>query len=204
MLPLHHDPASRRSRRLCRRCIMASPLFQQPVGDSNPCSRVENPASSPLDERAVAVGREALESSSAVFQTAATPSQLPTQRKRPGVLLRRLALQASSRGRCSASQARRVGGKAIRPRTSRTPGPGFPIIEVRFRHGPLAFRSLMRLSRVVHRHRRERRRLVREKNGLFSPTCAALPPMFIDAATSPPPPPFCKSAPSGRMPGPLR
>ena|GEM_PF-5567486 len=32
------------------------------------------------------VGREALESSSAVLQTAAKPSQLPTQQKRPGVL----------------------------------------------------------------------------------------------------------------------
>jgi hypothetical protein len=32
------------------------------------------------------VGREALESSYPAFQTGATPSQLPTQRKRPGVL----------------------------------------------------------------------------------------------------------------------
>ena len=39
----------------------------------------------PIDERAVSartVGREALESSSAAFQTAARPSQLPTQTKK--------------------------------------------------------------------------------------------------------------------------
>src|SRR5438128_11755681 len=42
----------------------------------------------PIDERAVSarpVGREALESSSAAFQTAARPSQLPTQTKKPDV-----------------------------------------------------------------------------------------------------------------------
>ena len=36
----------------------------------------------PLHHRAAKVGREALESSSAVLQTAAKPSQLPTQRKK--------------------------------------------------------------------------------------------------------------------------
>jgi len=45
------------------------------------------------------VGREALESSSAVLQTAANPSQLPAQQKRPGVAWR-LALCGSKRVRC--------------------------------------------------------------------------------------------------------
>src|SRR5258708_7981799 len=56
MLPLHHDPSQERSLRLYRRINMVLSLFQQPVGESNPCSRVENPASSPLDERAVCSG----------------------------------------------------------------------------------------------------------------------------------------------------
>jgi hypothetical protein len=67
-------------------CFLLPPssflLSQWLVGESNPSLRLERPGSFPIDERA-AVGREALESSSAVLQTAAKPSQLPTQQKRP-------------------------------------------------------------------------------------------------------------------------
>ena len=58
--------------------------YEYPVGESNPYLRIESPLSCPLDERGMLcahrvrkVGREALESSSAVLQTAAIPSQLP-------------------------------------------------------------------------------------------------------------------------------
>jgi len=47
----------------------------------------------------VSVGREALESSSAVLQTAATPSQLPAQTKRPDIS-RRPALTKAPAGGC--------------------------------------------------------------------------------------------------------
>ena len=68
--------------------------MQQPVGDSNPCLRLEKPASSTARrtsrikfpsvgahaERSCSfqVGREVLESSSPGFQPGAKPSQLPT------------------------------------------------------------------------------------------------------------------------------
>jgi hypothetical protein len=61
-------------------------ITQHPVRESNPHLRIESPLSLPLDQRGVLcahrvrkVGREALESSSAVLQTAAIPSQLPAQ-----------------------------------------------------------------------------------------------------------------------------
>ena len=61
-------------------------IGQYPVRESNPHLRIESPLSLPLDQRGVScahrvrkVGREALESSSAVLQTAAIPSQLPAQ-----------------------------------------------------------------------------------------------------------------------------
>ena len=57
----------------------------------NPPPRLERPVSSADRRTGHDVGREALESSSAVLQTAANPSQLPAQRKRPGISSRRLA-----------------------------------------------------------------------------------------------------------------
>jgi hypothetical protein len=57
---------------------------QQPVAELNRFPRLERPESGPIDERASSVGREALESSSAVLQTAARPSQLPAQTKKAG------------------------------------------------------------------------------------------------------------------------
>ncbi len=59
---------------------------------------------SPLITLHCAVGREALESSSAVLQTAATPSQLPAQTKRPGIS-RRPALEKAHTQRGWTSQA---------------------------------------------------------------------------------------------------
>ena len=124
------------------------------------------------------MGREALESSSAVFQTAAwTISATNPKEKGQASSLRHLALQASSHGSCSVSQARRVSGKAIRPWISRTPGQvGFQQgIKKTARHRFLVgyfFDLSDRLTRVVHLDRRESRRLVREKNGIISGACA--------------------------------
>ena len=62
---------------------------QRLVRESNPPRGLERAASFPIDERAVsargrcAVGREVLEPSSAAFQAAAIPSQLPAQQKNP-------------------------------------------------------------------------------------------------------------------------
>ena len=61
-------------------------IVSSPCGSRTQPARLERPMTSPEVERAVLcahaerqVGREALESSSAAFQTAAKPSQLPTQ-----------------------------------------------------------------------------------------------------------------------------
>jgi hypothetical protein len=80
-------------------------VLQWPVRESNPSSRLEGPESltdrrtghcrrapstqktTGLARRFHAVGREVLESSSAAFQAAATPSQLPTQTKKPDVVV---------------------------------------------------------------------------------------------------------------------
>ena len=59
-----------------------SNVTEQPVGESNPSGRLERPPASPNAEPAKTAGQEALESSSAVFQTAANPSQLPTRNKK--------------------------------------------------------------------------------------------------------------------------
>ena len=62
------------------------PIVSSPCGSRTQPARLERPMTSPEVERAVLcayaereVGREALESSSAVLQTAARPSQLPAQ-----------------------------------------------------------------------------------------------------------------------------
>ena len=71
---------------------IATFCFEHPVGESNPCLRIESPPSwatrrtgHVVRVRRAQVGRGALESPSAALQTAAIPSQLPAQRKKPGV-----------------------------------------------------------------------------------------------------------------------
>lgn len=71
---------------------------------------------------AVQVGREALESSSAVLQTAARPSQLPAQKKKARHLLVTPGLASRFQESSVASQARRMSGEAIRPLIRRMPG----------------------------------------------------------------------------------
>jgi hypothetical protein len=69
----------------------------------------------PIDERAAAVGREVLEPSSAVLQTAAKPSQLPAQTKKA----RHLAmpgLQEHTREVTQASQSQWIDGQRGRLR----------------------------------------------------------------------------------------
>ena len=61
-----------------RACEDATFEAKQPSHDSSPIARSRSFR---------AVGREALESSSAVLQTAANPSQLPAQTKRPGIFV---------------------------------------------------------------------------------------------------------------------
>ena len=66
-------------------------LIKYPVGESNPNpTGIRSPSADPLDRArcartSSAVGWEVLESSSPALQTGATPSQLPTQTKKPGV-----------------------------------------------------------------------------------------------------------------------
>src|SRR5437899_2466158 len=70
-----------------------------------------------------AVGREALESSSAVLQTAANPSQLPAQQKRPGVA--RDAWPCAARKGCGVTSA-----KETRPGTAPSDRRGYKAIGV--------------------------------------------------------------------------
>ena len=68
-------------------------LIKYPVGESNPNpTGIRSPSADPLDRArcartSSAVGWEVLEPSSPALQTGATPSQLPAQQKKPGVLV---------------------------------------------------------------------------------------------------------------------
>ena len=68
-------------------------LIKYPVGESNPDpTGIRSPSADPLDgaqcaRTSSAVGWEVLEPSSPALQTGATPSQLPAQQKKPGVLV---------------------------------------------------------------------------------------------------------------------
>src|SRR5256885_913942 len=83
-------------------------------------------------------GREVLEPSSAVLQTAATPSQLPTRkRSRPGVRRHLACGKVADRRGVTAGAGtdvgRRPAGRPVRPRGSHTPRPLFVLVST----GPL-------------------------------------------------------------------
>ena len=91
----------------------ATSCFQYPVRELNPSHRLERAVSSTdrptghvVRVRSAQVGREALESSSPVFQTDAMPSQLPAQivklhEKRPGAMRHRAFSRAKTDVTCA-------------------------------------------------------------------------------------------------------